>query len=77
MAAGGNRASSYTVLGISVVVTLIVPRFPSPTLMKKASQGKGNGATGVDVIRKVKDPIFKHMEIIKDHRINFYFVQIL
>lgn len=63
--ADGNRASSYTVLGISVVITPITLTFPSPTLIKNPSQGKGNGAPGVDVIRKVKDPIFKHTEIIK------------
>lgn len=46
-AAEGIRASSYTVLCISVVMTLIVLRFPSATLVRNPSQGMGNLVTGV------------------------------
>lgn len=56
--------SHYTLLH-SVVIT-ITQRSPSPILIKNPSQQKGNGAIWVDVIRKVKDPIFKHTK--GDHR---------
>lgn len=41
-AADGNRASSYTGLGISVVVILIILRLLSATLVRNSSQGMGN-----------------------------------
>lgn len=74
----GNTASRYTGLGVSVVITLIILRFPSAALVRNSSQGMGNRVTGA-IHQKGERTSFlnTHREIINDHGMSFYFVQIL
>lgn len=59
-ATDGNRASSYTGLGISVAITFIVLRFPPVTLIRIPSQGMmGNWIMSSE---RWKNLIFEHTE---------------
>lgn len=75
-AADSNRASSYTGLGISAAITLIVLRLPPATLVRNPSQGMSNWVT---VIRMVKEPHLQTHRVRPQnyHGMSFCFVQVL